>query len=192
MIKINLARRKQASYSGGEPAAKAGEEAGPILMKILLPLILSAVSFFAMQYFLDLKKEEMRLEVLNLSEEKTKNEQELQKYSGFEAKKTELEQTQQMINVKIDTIEKLFRGKDNMVKSIIALSQSLPKEIWLNEFNVTETGYTIKGQSLDMSMISDLMSKLNSSIYYKDVTLKSSVSDPSGNIASFELAAGKE
>lgn len=200
MIKINLAKKKQAAYSGGEAAPKGSsfslgastEGAGPVLFKILLPVILSAVSYFAYHYWLDMKNEEMKIELSNLSEEKTRNEQELQKYSGFEAKKSELDQTQQMINLKIDTIEKLIRGKDNTVKSVIALSQALPKEVWLNDLNVTETGYMIRGQSLEMSLVSDFMSKLNASIYYKDVTLKSSVSDPAGNMANFELSAVKE
>lgn len=206
MIKINLALKKQASYSSDEVAAKGGglsalkslgssadsSELVSILSRILLPLALCGGAFFAYNYVIDLRTEEMSMEVANIDKEKIKIQEELRKIKGFEVQKLELEKTSQVINAKISTIEQLIRGKDHTVKAMIALSQSLPKDVWLTEIVATEKTYSIRGNTVDMGLVSDVMSKLGTSIYYKDVSLKGSTSDSSGRQASFELTARRE
>lgn len=206
MIKINLAKKKQASYSGSESSSKtatsglfkgmgdsvsSGDLSG-IMVRIMLPLVLCVISYFGFNYFIELKTEELQIEVSNVEKEKIQIQTQLKKISGFEKQKVELEKTAQVINVKINTIEQLIRGKDHTVKALIALSQSLPKDVWITDISATEKSYNIKGSTLDMSLVSDVMSKLGSSIYYKDVSLKGSVSDASGRQATFELTARRE
>lgn len=79
-----------------------------------------------------------------------------------------------------------------MVKSMIALSQSLPKDVWLTEITATETNFSIRGNTIDMGLVSDVMSKLGTSIYFKDVSLKGSSTDTTGRQANFELTARRE
>jgi Tfp pilus assembly protein PilN len=124
--------------------------------------------------------------------EKTKVEAQLRKFSGFEAQKAELEKTANAINIKITTIEKLIRGKDAAFKSLLALSQSLPKDVWLTDFVATPEEYQIRGSTSDIALVSDVMSKLGSSIYFKEVTLKSSQTDQGGKISNFELSARRQ
>ncbi len=205
MIKINLAKKKQASYAN-ESSAKSGtltslralgasadsSELVSILSKILLPLALCGVSYFAFNYYIDIKTEELTVEAMNIDKEKIKIQDELKKIRGFEDQKVQLEKTSQVINAKINTIEQLIVGKDHTVKAMIALSQALPKDLWITEITATENSFVIRGNTVDMSLVSDVMSKLGTSIYYKDVSLKGSVSDPTGRQASFELTARRE
>ena len=204
MIKINLAKRKQASYAAGSAGAKTGtltslkalgvdsSEMMAVLSKLSVPLGLCVLAYFSYNYYTDQKAEEFQNEVTSVDKEKQKIQGELQKIHGFETQKIELEKTALIINNKINTIEKLILGKDHMVKSMIALSQSLPKDVWLTEINATETVFNIKGNTIDMGLVSDVMSKLGTSIYFKDVSLKGSSTDPSGRQANFELTARRE
>jgi len=207
MIKINLAKRKQASYAANPEGSKGGAFASlkgafgsgadssemiTILRRILFPVGLCIATYFAYNYYVDLKVDEFQAEITNIDKEKTKIQNELSKIHGFEKQKTELEKTATSINTKITTIEKLIQGKDHMVKSMIALSQSLPKDVWLTEISATETTFSVKGNTIDMGLVSDVMSKLGTSIYFKDVSLKGSSADPSGRQASFELSARRE
>ncbi len=206
MIKINLANKKQASYAANESGAKSGtltslralgasadsSELLTIFSRILLPLALCGAAFFVFNYYIELKTTELQIEISNVEKEKTKIQDELKKVRGFEVQKAELEKTEQIINVKINTIEQLIRGKDHTVKAMIALSQALPKDVWIVEVVATEKTFNIRGSTVDMGLVSDVMSKLGTSIYYKDVSLKGSSADPAGRFATFELTARRE
>ena len=68
----------------------------------------------------------------------------------------------------------------------------MPRDIWMTEIHATETGFDLKGGTVDLGLVSDFMSKLGQTIYFKDVTLKSTASDASGHQATFELGARRE
>jgi len=206
MIKINLARKKQASYSSEETTSKAGllsslksigssadsSDLVGILSKVLLPVVLCIISYFGYSYFIQTRLDEFQVEMANVEKEKTKVQGELKKISGFEVQKVELEKIGQTFGLKIKTIEQLILGKDHTMKSMIALSQSCPKDVWITEINATETAFQIRGNTTDMSLVSDVMAKLGTSIYFKDVSLKGSTVDSTGRQASFELSARRE
>jgi len=212
MIRINLAQKKQASYLGGSKTASfaSGGKTGTMtalrglmsggaasatttaLAKILIPLILSVGAYYAYDYYTGQKLAEMQQEVNTLDQEKTRIQNELRKIKGYEVVKTELERNEMILRTKIQTIEKLILGRDFTVKSLVVLSQSLPKAVWLTDLSATETAYDLKGGTTDISLVSDLMTRLGGTIYYKDVTLKSTAADPGQRMATFELSARRE
>jgi Tfp pilus assembly protein PilN len=107
---------------------------------------------------------------------------------GYEDIKKQLEQNSAVIRNKIDTIEKLIRDRDFATKSLMTLAQSMPKEMWITEYSSMEKSYRVAGSSLDAGLISDLMGKLQKSIYYTNVQLMSSSStDGQGMKADFSL-----
>jgi Tfp pilus assembly protein PilN len=214
MIRINLAQKKQASYVGGSKTGsfssmgrssdglfgsiKTALSGGavtsmiPMMTKILLPVVLCIAAYFAVESYTQDKLAEMQQESDTISKEKTRIEVELRKIKGYEVVKVELERNELILRTKIQTIEKLIRGRDFTVKSLVVLSQSLPKEVWLTDLTATEAGYTMRGGTLDIGLVSDLMTKLGQTIYFKDVNLKSTAADPSQHQASFELSARRE
>jgi Tfp pilus assembly protein PilN len=215
MIRINLAQKKQASYVGGAKTgsfASMGKGAGgsamdslkglmgsgsmaaltPLLIKIAIPAVLSVGAYFGYDYYVQQKTVEMAQESETIAKEKTRIETELRKIKGYEVVKAELERNELILRTKIQTIEKLIRGRDFTVKSLVVLSQALPKEVWLMDMVTTETNYSLKGGTTDIGLVSDLMSKLGQTIYFKDVQLKSTSADPTQRQATFELSARRE
>ena len=61
-----------------------------------------------------------------------------------------------------------------------------------SELIETDQGFVIKGSATDVGLVGDLMSKLGQTIYFKEVSLKSTSNDPSGTKAIFELTARRE
>ena len=118
--------------------------------------------------------------------------EELKRIKGFDSVKVELERNQVILRSKIETIEKLIQGRDYTVKALVALSQSLPKEVWLTELSVSEKLINFKGGTIDLGLISDVMSRLGQTIYFKDVTLRSTATDPTGKQTNFELNARRD
>lgn len=204
MIRINLVQKKQASYVTG--GAKAAGGAGalstlaqggmsavmPLLSRIGIPIALSIATSFAYDYFVQQKTDEMAQELTSLNSEKDRINKELQKIKGFESVKIELERNSLILRTKIDTIEKLVRGRDFTPKTLITLAQSTPREIWFTGVTATETSYDLKGGATDIGLVSDLMAKLSGSIYFKDINLKSTATDPTGRQSTFELSARRE
>ena len=195
MIKINLATKKQIAFANAEAKGVSAPTSGDIkelAMRMLVPLgLIVAVSYGSNHYF-EKRKNDFKLQMGAMQSEKTKIENQLKKFSGFETQKAELEKTANAINIKISTIEKLIRGKDATYKSLLALSQSLPKDLWLTDFVANSEDYLIRGSTSDISLVSDLMSKLGTSIYFKDVTLKTSQTDQGGKFSNFELTARRQ
>lgn len=210
MIRINLAVRKQASYVGGGTTrtgtlALSGrstsfsalrmfsEESGQSLLKrILIPVFLSVIVYFGSEYYMQQERERMLAERTQIEAERSKIQDELKRIKGFESVKAELERNELILRTKIATIEKLIKGRDFTLKTLVALTQALPRDVWLQELLSTDVIYNIRGSTTDIGLISDLMTRLSKTIYFKDVTLKNSNTDPNGKIATFELTARKE
>ena len=205
MIRINLIQKKQASYvNAGGRTTGVGigtfkglgggglSEALPLMKSIGLPLLFCVAANFAYDYYIQQVTDEMTLESSKLTEEKSRIEKELLKIKGFESVKIELERNELVLRTKIETIEKLIRGRDFTVKSLVTLAQAMPRDIWMTEVAATDTAFELKGGTVDLGLVSDFMSKLGQSIYFRDVTLKNTSADASGHQANFDLTARRE
>ncbi len=209
MIRINLAQKKQASYVGGGKTGNITKGGGlgalkdafgsagksdliNVLTKMLVPVVLCGFAFVGFNYYISQKSSEMAQELAAINKDKERLEDELKKIKGFESVKTQLDKNSQIIKIKIETVEKLVQGRDFTVKSLVALSQSIPKEVWLSEMTANETAYTLRGKAIDLGQVTDVMTHLGQSIYFKDVALRTSSMDVSGKFTNFELTARHE
>jgi Tfp pilus assembly protein PilN len=205
MIRINLIQKKQASYvSGGQKSGGAGlgflqtlssgGSAGlvTILKSIGIPLVLCVAANYGYGYYIQQKTSEMSAEMTTLNSEKDRINKELQKIKGFESVKVELERNELILRAKIETIEKLIRGRDFTVKSLITLAQSMPRDMWMTEIKANETTFDLKGSTTDTGLLSEFMTRLGQSIYFKDVSLKTAVSTSDQKQSNFELGARRE
>jgi hypothetical protein len=119
---------------------------------------------------------------------------ELNKTSGYEQIKKSLEADEKTIRTKIDTIQELIRDRSTPPKILTTLSETIPKEVWLQEFSLKDQHFKIRGNSTSMDVISDFIKGLEETIYFKNVVLKSSKQEtPKGghSTASFELEADR-
>jgi hypothetical protein len=201
MIRINLAKKKPASMGGGGMVASAGSgfslksvfegRGGDIWTVVSVLGIPAALAVGANIYYDDYllqRTAEIQKQITDRGKEKEKLQRELQSVKGYEAIKQQLEKNSSVIRNKIDTIERLIRDRDFATKSLITLAQSMPKEMWIAEYAFDDRGYRISGSSLDAGMISELMGRLQKSIYYTNLQLISSSStDGQGMKADFSL-----
>jgi len=206
MIRINLAKRKQAAYVGAQTktvfknaptlthmrSSIGTAGVGTLLFRLGLPMVLCGAAYFGFDYYISHQTADMQAELQQIESEKTKIEVELGRIKGFESVKLDLERNEKILHNKIDTIQRLITNRDFAFKSLIGLSQSLPREVWLSDLQETEQGFLIKGNATDVGLVSDLMTKLGQTIYFKEVSLKSTSNDPTGNRAIFELTARRE
>lgn len=211
MIKINLARKKHFTQSAGATAtAKAasgksmsaglssigdsirGAGITTLFGKVIIPIVLCVGAYFAFDHYLTQQRELMQSEVAQIESEKSKVQAELNRIKGFESVKAELEKNEKILKNKIDTIQRLVTNRDFAFKSLMSLSGSLPREVWLNELTETEQGFNIKGNATDVGLVSDLMTRLGQTAVFKEVTLTSTKNDPALNKAVFELTARRE
>jgi len=206
VIKINLIKKRNSAASAASESGlpkvnfdtlrSMGQDSGktlaPLFFKAGIPIILGLIANFAYDQYVEGVRDVMKKEVGSIEVSKDKINKELLKIKGFESTKTELERTSMIIRAKIDTIEKLIKGRDFTAKALMSLVQSLPKESWLVEVSQTDKAYSLRGGTVDIGMVSDLMSHLGKTIYFKDVTLKSTASDPASKRTNFELTARRE
>jgi hypothetical protein len=183
--KINLDALRNVSQGGGKTLA-------PLFFKIGIPALFA----FSANYFYDETiqgiRDEQAKELAAIGEAKDKINKQLQKIKGFETIKMELERNSMVIRAKMDTIESLIRGRDFTAKSLMSLVQALPKDAWIVEFSQVEKSYTFRGGAIEYSMVSDFMARLGRTIYFKEVALRNSSSDPTQKRINFELTARKD
>lgn len=219
MIRINLAQRRQASYLSGAPEAGTGltegltgtfatggkldslknslstfkgEEGAALLKRVMVPIGLGVALYFGSDFYFEQERERLAEELVGAEKTKSELRKELDRIKGFEKVKVELEQNELILKTKIATIEKLIVDRDFTLKTWVALSQSLPKEVWLTDLVANDIGYSIKASTTDIGLVSDVMTRLGKTIYFKDITLKGTTSDGSGKTAMFELTARRD
>jgi Tfp pilus assembly protein PilN len=209
MIKVNLVKKRAVATSGAggkvddlkskinlDALRSVGQGGGktlaPLFYKIGIPAIIALSANYLYDETIQGIRDEQAKELAAVGEAKDKINKQLQKIKGFEAIKMELERNSMVIRAKMDTIENLIRGRDFTAKSMISLVQAMPKDAWIVEFSQMEKNYTIRGGAIEYTMVSDFMSRLGRTIYYKDVSLRNSSSDPTQKRVNFDLTARRD
>jgi Tfp pilus assembly protein PilN len=199
MIKINLAKRKQSLLVGEGQKTKMGAGLGRIKMDQLKELPIRKLGMAALvaliaSYSLDNYKETRLLEgeavVVKLQGEVEKIQNELKKFSDFEAIKKSVDADEATIKTKLDVIEKLVQDRSDTAKLLLTLSTTIQNEVWLTELAIMKADVTIKGAALDLNQISDFMRNLKQNAFFTAVDLSNTQQESSDlgmEFASFEL-----
>jgi type IV pilus assembly protein PilN len=78
----------------------------------------------------------------------------------FETRKAQLQQ-------RVTLIEELRKGQSGPVHMLDSLSRSLPDRLWLVELSQKESEITVEGIATSLTALSDLVSNLEASGYFK-------------------------
>ena len=214
MIKINLASKKKSNISGS--ADQMGDMFAALkkldfsslpdfremfadvpFKKGVLPLLLVGVIYVVGQVV-----EENQLSTLAKELEVHRNEQilvkaELDKTKGYEAMKKSLDADELLLRTKVETIRKLIDGRQYPPKMMLALANSMPADVWLNEFKITEAGdISVKGSATGLIPVTDLLKNLSESTYFRDMQIGPAQQgnkelETGATIANFDLGGKK-
>lgn len=202
MIKINLALKKSASLAAqdetGTSAAltsitRIGWEdvrSLPNLKSIIFIVLFSAFANWYVEETKSDKITEKNNEISIVKENKIKLEKDLLQQKVLEDKKKAYERDAEIIRTKLEAIEKLMTDRSIPVQVLIALSNSIPKNVWITDFKVSNSDIDVSGQSLDFNQVSKFLKNLNESVFFKDIVLKSTQQDKDETgteVAKFEL-----
>jgi len=206
MIKINLALRKQSLSAEGARGGALGGLSGlgsPDQLvkalevfkdfpwkKIVVPVLVAVAATYTVDQLKESALQKIEEEVSSVMAEKPKLEQEAQKLKSYEGIKKELESDEAVMRIKIDTIKKLIQGRSTPPKVLITLANTVPKEVWIEEFKVEDSKVSIRGSSKGYGPISDFMKSIGESIYFGEMVLKGTqqAKDSSGDeVINFEL-----
>ncbi|MCM2276757.1 MAG: PilN domain-containing protein [Oligoflexia bacterium] len=195
MIKINLARRKQASVatSGGSSGGggvrlpslgdlklgisfdrfKEFEMGGPV-RRAALPVIVGILAAFTLESHKASELKKLNDELAVIAEKKPLLEAEANKIKSYEALKKSLEEDEFTIRTKIDTIQKLVAGRGLTPKILVSLAAGVPEHVWFSELRLKDSQLTVQGYSITMGQVSDFMRVLGESAYFTDLNLRNS------------------
>jgi Tfp pilus assembly protein PilN len=204
MIKINLALRKSASLvqEGGTGAGTRLTMQNIRALKVQdlweIPLVRQLIVFigltWAASHFIDVyKRDELTKadeQIAKLKEEQGKLRQELDQGKKFEVLKKNLDDDETVIRQKLEVIHKLVSDRAMPSKLLIALSNAIPKEVWLSDLKVDHTEIVLRGDAVDFTQVSEFMRGLNESAFFRDIVLRNTQQgkDESGmDTAKFEI-----
>ena len=206
MIKVNLAHRKQAAGVADfkEKPASAGFSFKGVDLEILkAPEIrkfaLAIVVAIMASYVLDgvkqdqIDKVSQRMEKANADNAKAKAD--LAKTTGFEGLKKQIDADEDLIRTKLSTIQKLVADRQMPPKMLMSFSGSIPKDVWITEFEVVQGIIKIRGAALSYESISDFLKALTENDLLTDVKLGNSekAKDPiAGEVDTFEMEAKRK
>lgn len=105
----------------------------------------------------------------------------------FETRKAVLQQ-------RVTLIEQLRRGQSGPVHVLDEVSRALPDRLWLVTMGQRENTYTIEGRTTSLTGISDFVSNLEASAWFKGVEILDSQLDQTaqGDIVRFTIKATSE
>jgi type IV pilus assembly protein PilN len=168
MIRINLlavereAKKKKSAFQSGQKVALA---CGLILVM--------TGGVIAWRYF-DLSRESVELdrEIAEKQAQATRLHGIIQQVQQFEQQKAQLQQ-------RVVLIEELRKSQKGPVHMLDQLSRSLPAMMWLTALKQDNDTITIDGKSTTQTGVSDFVSNLEGSGYFKkSVDIVSSTADP--------------
>lgn len=200
MIKINLASRKRSAGVEGKTRSSLFSRGGASNIAQSLPvrsLIIYTVMGLAIQYFvsdaINSETATLQAEVDKFQKEQGALNNDISKLAGAEQIKKAIENDEKQIRLKMETIQKLLDARTLPPKIMLSLSQIIPKDVWLTSFTLKGGDASFRGSSLGIASVSDFMRALETSEYFKEVSLKNSRQEKRNNteveVATFELEA---
>jgi type IV pilus assembly protein PilN len=105
----------------------------------------------------------------------------------FETRKAVLQQ-------RVTLIEQLRRGQSGPVHVLDEISRALPDRLWLVTLGQRENTFTIEGRTTSLTGISDFVSNLEASAWFRGVEILDSQLDqtPQGDLVRFTIRATSE
>lgn len=217
MIRVNLATKKQsASVTGGASSDRGGlfgfltqgkdldltvirEVKNKLadlsvvvpFAKVALYLVLSAVAWFGSSYWKDLQIEAEDALIAQENTEKQRLTISVGRLKKFEEAKKALEEDEKILRTKIDAIRQLIAKRGEPIKALLALSQSIPEDVWLSDFQIRSNDIEMHGFATQFEKITDFIKNLGENDLFTDLVLKntqmskdsSSVSTPSFDVS---------
>ncbi len=213
MIRINLATKKQIQIAG---AGSSGDKANvnifqnfdadslkqylPIVRKIGVPVL---VLFLAGQIAEEYKSRELKAldeQISNSENQQRSLQSTVDSKKMYEAQRKIFEQDEFNLRKKLETIQTLITTRDTTNKILLALSSSVPNDVWIMSFKrdfryddkTEKTRMVIFGEAKGFTPISEFIKNLSETEFFKNVSLKNTqaVEEKGGlEIATFELEA---
>ncbi|HEY7789325.1 MAG TPA: PilN domain-containing protein [Vicinamibacterales bacterium] len=156
MIRINLLavdrhRRKKTGWF--DPAAR-------VTTACILVLVGTGVALGAWALALNRQSATLDEQLANTSAQARRLHSVIQQVQKFEQQRSELQE-------RVALIEQLRQGQSGAVHLLDEVSRSLPDMLWLTEMKQTGDIVTIEGRCVSLTGLSDLVSHLESSPYFK-------------------------
>jgi Tfp pilus assembly protein PilN len=216
VIKVNLATRKQSSMSNVAIDDKAAGfkkkfdfkldlrninvgdigsgVAGLPIKRLIFLIVAGTAGFYMLGNYKDTKIAEKEAELAKLKAEQKHIAEELDKTKGLETIKASMDADAATLKTKIDVITKLLDGRQDPPKTLVALANGIPAEVWLSDFSVKGDSVSLKGSSVDFDKVTELYKNLQENVFFTDVRLVDSheAKDGGRSIAQFELVTKRK
>jgi Tfp pilus assembly protein PilN len=158
-------------------------------------VLLTAVVWFALDYTLTTYRDEevgkLDAELATVQADRDKLQAEVGKRALYEQEKVKLEAEEKLVQVKIDTLDRLSKGRGASAGILDTVSRQIPAEVWLSDLSVQAGGASFQGYSEVGERVTDFMSQLDRSPYFRNAVPKIEVQrDPATGTAltRFDLA----
>jgi type IV pilus assembly protein PilN len=184
MIRINLlaAERERAKTK-----TAAGFPVGQRLTLLCSLILVLAVAFIGWRYMtVTRESKEIDDEIAAAQQETTRLRSIIQQVQQFEARKAQLQQ-------RVQLIEQLRKGQTEPVHMLDQVSRAVPPMLWLTELKQTGNEVVIDGRCTALTSLSDFVTNLETSGYFKrSVEIVSSQSETlpqAGELIKFTVKA---
>ena len=185
MIRINLltSERKAAKKTGGG-AVLVGQK---ITIGCSIILIIAAL-FVGWRYWT------LQQDSAKLDKDITDSQQEVARLRSIILQVQDFEQQKAQLQQRVVLIEELRKNQTGPVHLLDQVSRALPPTVWLTEVKQTADGVTIDGRCTGLTSLSDFISNLEGSGYFKrSVDIVSSTTEaiptPPGEVTRFSIKA---
>ena len=182
MIRINLlaVERSRAKHKGSFLIAQKI----PIVCSLILVLAVVVVGYMYLSLTRDSRQIDVDLAIAQ--QETTRLHSLILQVQQFEQRKAQLQQ-------RVQLIEQLRKGQTEPVHMLDQVSRALPPMVWLTELKQIGNDVVIDGRCMVLTSLSDFVSNLEASGYFKrSVEILSSVAEPptaAGNLIKFSIKA---
>lgn len=216
MIRINLAKKKTLNQDTGAAFAEktktfvgllerfklgggpSGEVTDASAREPVIRLIAAAVICFVADGFVaDYKASEMeKLDKVysKYAAEAKKAKDEVDQIKNYEPLRRQLEDNEKILMAKLDVVQSLMNGRAQSLRTLFALSESTPNDVWINSIRKNKTDIVLQGGALEFNYVSDFMKKLSENTYFGNVQPLYQRNEKGGGgvqYVTFELAVRK-
>lgn len=159
--------------------------------QLIIPVIIAGGAWYGSEYYKEAQMQVVDAEVAAAEAEKKQLGVAVGKLKSYEEMKKSLDGDEVVLKTKIEAIKKLISERGAPIKTFVAISNAIPSEVWLSDFEMRENEVMLRGYSLKFEQISDFIKSLSENDSFTDVNLRNtqvSRDDSGMSMPSFEVA----
>ena len=143
----------------------------PILKKWFYFLVLGYGAFYGLDQYKENELNKLQQVLDDKKNQLSKIQHKMDSTREFDTMKNTMDNNEKSVRIKLETIKNLMAKKNIVLNAMLFVSNTIPKNVWLDTITLKENDFIIQGDSLDFKFIAEFVKQMKKDAFFSNLEL---------------------